>query len=332
MLRIIAGLLGIVVSSQVTTSPANDAELAAECQLELGIALVHAVQSHDDEGAVVLGSAVAAASEANLDGIASRALAELGYVDVLAGRRVTAALHLEWARELAGNDQALLAAVASIEGTDFHDRGLLDLAAARYRESIQHAIAAGKTRRHAWALGAGARTLYSQGEYKEAREWVEVALDLVQRERWTAFRPWVEAWRGQTDLKLGRDPADIIAELESTYALSCQLKDACWQGMSAKVMGLAHAASGDRAAAESWLTAAAAACARETDAYVWVRGDVALAHAELALEWNDHAMAAERAEDAILIAARCGLDGILAKASRVRSEVRDDARVASAGA
>src|SRR5690606_21030445 len=96
-------------------SDAGDVELAAECQLELGIALVHSVQSHDDEGAVVLGGAVAAASEAELDGIAARALAEIGYVDLLGGRRVTAALHLEWARELAGSDKPLLAAVASIE-------------------------------------------------------------------------------------------------------------------------------------------------------------------------------------------------------------------------
>ena len=235
-------------SAAAAAHDAHDPELEAEALLDLGIALVHAVQGYDDEGSVVLRGAVAVASEANLDGIASRALAELGYVDVIGGRPVTAVLHLDWARELAGNDQALLASVASIEATGLHDRGQLDLAVARFREAAEYAVAAGKTRRHAWVLGLGARTLYWQGEYAEARAWVESALELIQRERWTAFRPWVEAWRGQIDLTLGRDPGEVIAELESTYALSCQLKDACWQGISAKVMGLAHAASGDRAA------------------------------------------------------------------------------------
>lgn len=309
-------------SAAAAANDAHDPGLEAEALLDLGIALVHAVQGYDDEGSVVLRGAVAVASEANLDGIASRALAELGYVDVIGGRPVTAVLHLEWARELAGSDQALLASVASIEATGLHDRGQLDLAVARFQEAAEYAVAAGKTRRHAWVLGLGVRTLYWQGEYAQARAWGESALELVQRERWTAFRPWVEAWRGQVDLTLGRDPGAVIAELESTYALSCQLNDACWQGMSAKVMGLALAASGDRAGADSWLRTAAASCTRETDAYVWVRADIALAHAQLALQWNDHATAIERADDAILIAARCGLDGILARASSVRADTR----------
>jgi DNA-binding SARP family transcriptional activator len=298
----------------------NDPQLVAECLLELGIALVHAVHSHDDEGAVVLGGAVAAASEANLDGIASRALAELGYIDVLGGRRVTAALHLEWARELAGTDKALIAAVSSIEGADLHDRGHLDLAMTRFRESVANAMAAGKTRREAWALGVGARTLYWQGEYAEARTWVDMSLAIIRQERWTAFRPWVEAWGAQVDLRLGRDPGQLINDLESTFALACQLRDACWQGMSAKVMGLAHAAVGDRPGAEQWFATAAASCSRETDAYVWVRADVALTSAEYALGWGDLAAAVEHADHAMLIASRCGLEGVLARASNVRAQ------------
>lgn len=299
----------------------NDPRLVAECLLELGISLVHAVQSHDDEGAVVLGGAVAAASEANLDGISSRALAELGYIDVLGGRRVTAAIHLEWARELAGADKALLAAVGAIEGADLHDRGHLDLAMTHFRDAVAHAMAAGKTRREAWTLGVGARTLYWQGEFAEARTWVDMALDLIRQERWTAFRPWVEAWGAQVDLQLGRDPAELINDLESTFALSCQLRDACWQGMSAKVMGLAHAATGNRPRAEQWFETAAASCSRETDAYVWVRADVALTRAEFARDWNDRPAAVQHAQDALHIASRCGLDGILLRASSVLAEL-----------
>ena len=147
------------------------------------------------------------------------------------------------------------------------------------------------------------------------------SLELIQRERWTAFRPWVEAWRAQVDLQLGRDPREVIEELEATYALSCQLEDACWKGMSAKVMGLAYAVLGDRAAADSWWRIAARASSRETDAYVWVRADVALAHAEYALACGLPEVARENARAAIVVAARCGLEDILARASAVRELV-----------
>ena len=309
-----------VVAAEEPTAPAaaeeaGDAGLTAECLLELGTALVHAVHSHDDEGAVVLAGAIAAATEAGHDAVASRALAEVGYVDVLSGRRVTAALHLEWAREVAGEDRGLLATVASFEGADLHDRGRLDEAAARFRESIADAHATGKARREAWALGVGARTMYWRGELVEARDWATRALEIIAQERWTAYQPWVEAWRAQTELALGRDPGEVRADLEATFALSCQLSDACWQGMSAKVMALACAAQGQREDAELWMRTAAASCSRETDAYVWVRADVALEHAALALGWGDLDAARALAEDARAIAARAGLEAMLGGAT-----------------
>jgi len=299
-------------SAAASAHEAGDPKLVAECLLELGIALVHSIQSHDDEGSVVLGSAVAVATEAALDDIASRAMSELGYIDLIAGRRVTAAMHLAWARELAGSDHDLLSSVAAFEAMYLHDGGHLDLAVERFRESIASAIAADKPRRQAWALGVGARTLYWLGDYAQARQWVDQSLEIVRSERWAAFRPWAESWGAHADLRLGRDPARVIEELESTFALSCQLGDACWQGISAKAMGIAHEANGDRENAERWLRTAAASCSRLTDAYVWVRADVALAHAELALKWGDAAAAREHATEARLIAARAGLDGMLA--------------------
>ncbi|WP_084038110.1 BTAD domain-containing putative transcriptional regulator [Demequina sp. NBRC 110053] len=309
----IARLRGAAAAAQ----DSGDTAMVAECLLELGTALVHAVHSHDDEGSVVLGGALAAASDAGLDAIASRALSELANVEVLAGRRVTAAVHLEWSRELAGADPALLAQVASIEAMDLHDRGHLDRARETFRAAIAHARSAGKARREAWSLGVGARTLYWQGDLPEARSWVDRSLAIIERERWSAFRPWVEAWGAHVDLALGADPREVIASLESTFELSCQLKDACWQGMSAKVMALAYDAAGDRSASRQWIQTASAACSRETDAYEWVRADVALAHAELALTWGEIDTASGRAEDLRILAARCGLVDMLDRAAVV---------------
>ncbi|WP_297081985.1 BTAD domain-containing putative transcriptional regulator [uncultured Demequina sp.] len=300
---------------------AGDRALMAQCLLELGTALVHGEHNHDDEGSVVLGSAIAAASDVGLDAVASQALAELAYVDVLSGRRVTAAIHCEWSRELAGDDPMLLAHVASIEATDLHDRGHLAAARERYGESIGNARTAGEARREAWALGVGVRTLYWLGDLTEARSWVDRSLAIIERERWSAFRPWVEAWGAHVDLALGADPHEVITRLESTFALACELNDACWQGMSAKAMTLAHHALGESDAARDWILTAAAACSRETDAYDWVRADVALAHAELALAWGEPDVAEARAEDLRVLAARCGFVDMLDRAAAVLEKV-----------
>ena len=133
------------------------------------------------------------------------------------------------------------------------------------------------------------------------------------------------------DLQLGRDPREVIEQLEATYALSCQLEDACWKGMSAKVMGLAYAVLGEQEAADSWWRIAARASSRETDAYVWVRADVALAHAQYALEWGDAEVASENARAAIAVAARCGLEDILAGAAAVREALGEVGRGSGAG-
>ncbi|WP_084105467.1 BTAD domain-containing putative transcriptional regulator [Demequina sp. NBRC 110056] len=310
---------------------AGDQALMAECLLDLGTALVHADHNHDDEGSVVLGSAIAAASDAGLDSVASQALSELAYVDVLSGRRVTASIHLEWSRELAGEDPVLLAHVASIEATDLHDRGLLHEARERYLAAIADSQRAGEARREAWALGVGARTLYWLGDMAEARSWVDRSLAIIARERWSAFRPWVEAWGAHVDLALGADPSEVIERLESTFALACELNDACWQGMSAKAMALAHEATGESDGAREWIVTAAVACSRETDAYDWVRADVALAHAELALGWGDLTVAAERADDLRVLAARCGFTTMLERAAVVLARAAGEAAATGTG-
>ncbi|WP_062132567.1 AfsR/SARP family transcriptional regulator [Demequina aestuarii] len=319
-------------SAAAAAAEADDATLLAECLLELGTALVHAVHRHDDEGAVVLGSAVAVAMDAGHDAVASRALAELGYVDVLSGRRVTAGLHLEWAREIAGDDRGLLATVASIEATDLHDRGRLAEAAERFGAAIDHARAAGKVRREAWSLGVGGRTLYGLGDYAGAQRWLDQSLAIIDAEHWNAFRPCVESWRAHVNLALGRDPRGVREELESTFATACELSDACWQGLAAKAMALACHAELDRAGAQWWLATAARACARETDAHVWVRADVALAAARMAMDWGDLTMAREQAETLQAVAVRYGMDGMLDAATALLDEIAPDRAPAFSGA
>lgn len=300
----------------------GDAALLSECLLELGTAYVHSVHSHDDEGTVVLGAAVSAATEAGHPSVAARALAELGYVDVLAGRRVTAGRYLERAREVAGDDVALLATVGSFEGTNLHDWGRLDDAEQAFRESVESSRRSGKARREAWALGLGARTLYTLGKFEEAGQWARQSNEISQVERWTAFRPWAEAWIAHADLALGRDPAHVRMDLEGTYAMSCQLGDACWEGLSAKAMALARHMQGAHGEAIDWLRTARASCRRVTDSYIWVQIDIALTEAEFARDRGEVMLSRDLAEHVVNDAARYGMDGMLERATAVREAVR----------
>jgi DNA-binding SARP family transcriptional activator len=303
-------------------SSAGETGLLSECLLEIGTAYVHSVHSHDDQGAVVLGSAAAAALDAGNRSVASRALAELGYIDVLAGRRVTATQHLERAREVAEDDAGLLATVASFEGANLHDWGRLEQAEEKFRESIENSRRSGKARREAWALGVGARTLFSLGKFEEAGQWAHRSNELSAAERWTVFRPWAEAWGARVDLALGRDPAEVKTILEGSFALSCHLSDACWEGITAQTLALACQANGEPEAAIDWLRTARRSCERVTDAYTWVTTEIALTEAEFARDRGDAAMARDMGERVATQAARLEMDGMLARAGTLLRDVQ----------
>lgn len=311
-------LRGAVVASEA----AGDSALNAECLLELGTAYVHSVHSHDDEGAVALRAAVSKAEEAGHQAVACGALAELGYVDLLAGRRLVASSHLARAREAAGDDLGLLATVASFEGTNLHDWGHLEEAEERFRVSIDSARRAGKPRREAWALGIGARTLCVGGQYQEAAEWARLSNEISDAERWTAFRPWAEAWAAHADLALGVDPDEIRVRMESTFALSCQIGDVCWEGMSAQTMAVAFRMQGELGLAAEWLRTARTSCERVTDSYTWVNTEVALTEAEVARESGDRALSRQLAERVVKDAASYSMDGMLERASALFETVR----------
>ena len=172
----------------------------------------------------------------------------------------------------------------------------------------------------------GARTLYTLGKFEEAGQWARQSNDIAQAERWTAFRPWAEAWVAHADLALGRDPAQVRRDLEGTYAMSCQLGDACWEGLSAKVMALAFHMQGAHGEAIDWLRTARASCRRVTDFYSWVQIDVALTEAEFARDRGEATLARDLAEHVVNDAARYGMDGMLERAKAVREAVREAVR------
>ena len=186
---------------------AGDEHLEAVCLFELGAALVHAVRSHDDEGAVLLQHSADLAASHGDHRLAADAHRELGYVDALAGRRPSAGIHLEAARQLAGDDVQLLAGIGSVHAFNLADWGRHDEAIAEYGAAIERAEAGPNHRRVAWSLGLGSWVQLRVGDLDRAADWVQRSLALVADTRWVSFRPWPLAMSAEIDLAAGADPA-----------------------------------------------------------------------------------------------------------------------------
>lgn len=301
----------------------GDRSLEATCLFELGTALVHAVRGYDDEGSILLEQARAVATEAGDEETAVKALAELAYVDVLAARRETAAARLAEAWDLSERYPKVRASVAAYDAVHLSDWGQLDAALDRFDEAIDLCRETGSVRRGIWAMACAARTAYLAGWIPASERWAKEAQRQAQSERWTAIRPWPEAWHAHARLAKGEDPAAVRADLESTYALAKQLGDPCWEGVSAKAMGLTFVAEGNPEAAIPWLDDASAACLRTNDSYRWVNVEVMVTEAEVALSAGDRDRAQDIAERALQGAARGDMPLLIERAEKVIEALRE---------
>ncbi len=301
---------------------AGDDQLLASCLVELGTALVHSVRGYDDEGAVILGDAVIAASASGDQLLAAKAVSELGYIDIIAGRRQSADTYLTEAETLAPGDVALEAAVAGFQAMNLSDWGREAEAFEHFEKALDLSAGNGLHRRQVWVRGLGSRTLYNLGRFDEAEDWARKSIEMADEERWTAFRPWPESWLSSIQLARGRDPLAVRTEAEETFSLARQLQDPCWEGVSARVIGLTHVATGDRATGLDWIENAGGWCMRVSDGYRWVETWIHLTEAQIELESGDHERAESMARRAISESASRQMDGLLASGMEILAAVR----------
>ena len=259
---------------------ARDPLVLADVLAALGSALVHAVRGFDGEGAVVLNRALAAAQSEGSQPLTAEILRELAFVDVQAGRHVSAARALReaWAQAEALGDPALTARVLAVRGMNEADQGHHDTAVRLPAQSAQ-TESAGSRRQEAWSTGVMARSLLLAGQVEDARAAAEHSIDICDQERWNAFVPWPQALRAHCLAAAGRC-SEARDDAESAFALACQLGDPCWEGMAGRALALLALHAGDPAAAGKWITDARRRCDRLPDRYVWVSGFVALGHPE----------------------------------------------------
>ncbi len=295
----------------------RDRQLQAEALLELGTGLVHAVRGFDDEGAVYLRRAADHAKELGDPRIGAVALRELGYVDALAGRRPTAAAYLSDALPLAGDDGELLAGVHAVTAFNLTDWGRTDDGLGHFETSIELASAADHPRQLGWSLGMGGWARLRAGDRSGAREWLAGCLDVVGSERWLAFRPWPLAVLGELDLLEGRPPATVREHQTATFALSSQLGDPCWEGVSARTMALACSAGGEHPEALRWIADARSRCRRHTDVFVGIEAWIVATECRVAAAADRPELAEASARRLLAIAARAHMDGLVREATQL---------------
>jgi tetratricopeptide (TPR) repeat protein len=246
---------------------------------------VHAVRGRDQEGAAILHEAHTLADQAGERGTAALACRELGYIDVQAGRGPSAGRWLARATELAASDEELCA-VLGVRGMALSDRAHYPAALELLQRSIALAERCGRLRQAAWSLSLVGRVHLLRDELPEAIAALERSLELVARERWTAFRPWPESLRAEASLRTGRP--DLASErLEGAFRLACRLGDPCWEATAARVMALVSSADGDQGRARDRLADARQRATRVSDPYEWVHGHVLDAMAGLAIDAQD---------------------------------------------
>jgi hypothetical protein len=152
---------------------------------------------------------------------------------------------------------------------------------------------------------------------------------LIEEQRWLAFQPWPTALKAELDLLSG-DHRTVADDLERSWALSCQLGDPCWEGMTARALGLMHLHRNELTTAGRWLDEALRRCSPPSDRYQWVRGYVLEAQVSLALLRGHRAEAVQLVDTLASLAARCELRELVVRAQLHRYRLGDDSALPAA--
>lgn len=287
----------------------GDDQVLGRCLRELGTALVHAVRSHDDEGALLLEKAATVAASIGDGPTAGAARRELGYVDALAGRRPDAEHHLATAESFAEGDTDLLAGIRSVRAFNLTDWGRIDEGLDEWETALDLARSAANPRRITWALGLGGWAQVRAGRHDAATTWLRECLQLVSTSGWISFRPWPTAALAEAELAVGG--AERTVDLHQEFTLSCQLADPCWESATARALALQAAVAGDSDEALTWVDEARRRVGRETDVYVGMQGAILATDIELSTSRGQQDRAAASGRALLELAARTHMDGYL---------------------
>ena len=305
----------------------TDPRLTAEALVALGTAYVHGGRGRDGEGATTLHAALGFAEQTGARDLVSEACRELGYIELLRGRYDRAEMWIE--RAIAETpDRGLRAAALSVSGSIISDRGQTGRAIEVLAETAREAAALEKPRLAAWAHTFLGRTHLLRGEHDQARRALNSALEAVSAATWLTFKPFVDALLGNVELAQGNIDA-ASALFDGAFAVGCQIGDPCWEGISARGIGMVHLAHGRVDEGIRWLDDARTRCVRIPDAYMWIHAYCldALCEAGIAHRAPD---VRRWVNDLEAVAARTSMSEMLVRAYLHRSELGDPVGIESA--
>jgi DNA-binding SARP family transcriptional activator/tetratricopeptide (TPR) repeat protein len=320
--------VGLMRQACAEASASGDGALHARSLLALGSALVHAVRGRDEEGALFLHEALAAAEAVGEREVLVGALRELAYTDIQAGRRSSVEERLARATRLANADSER-AAILAVQGMNRSDMGDYPGAFAAIAASIEHAERCGDRRQAAFSLSLLGRAHLLRGDSGEAIVALDRALELIDAERWLAFLPFPEALRGEIDLERG-DTARAAERFERAFAMACDLQDPCWEGLAARNLGLLHRAQGQAGTTRTWMDEARARCTRLPDRYVWMQGHVLDAAIQVELDHGTDERAPQLIRALGALAARTEMRELVVRSLLHASRMGDDGALESA--
>jgi DNA-binding SARP family transcriptional activator len=290
----------------------GDRALAAETLAELGSSLVHAVRGFDDEGVIHLHEAAQLAAEVGDTRSLVHAVREIGYADVIAGRRPGAVRCFEEARAIADGDAGLLSAVEAYAALNESDWGHHDAAVSAFGHALETARSAGDRRWEGWVLGIGGWALLRAGDAELAAAWERDCLAVVEELHWVAFEPWAVSVHAEATAAV--DGASWSEPLERSFAVSCHLDDPCWEGSLGRMLAMHHLAEERLDDAVHWIVEARRRATRRSDTWTGLYGSILLTHAELLDVAGDRPERDVVLRELIALGARAHLDDHLGRA------------------
>jgi hypothetical protein len=124
----------------------------------------------------------------------------------------------------------------------------------------------------------------------------------------------------ETRLRQSVDAAKVRVPLEEAYALSCQLRDPCWEAACARALAMTFSAEGNSSVALECLDVAHRSCLHETDPFVSLSVEILAdkVEANKSLGRNDEAIALSR--EWVALAARAHMDVHVVRAASFLAE------------
>lgn len=292
----------------------GDRHLLPLALLELGSALVHFARGYADEGSIYLQRATDLARERGYAPLAATGLRELAFLEGKVGRRPTAAAYLSQALEWADGPEAL-SGVHAVMAMNLIDWGRIETGLEHAMLAVDYARETDMRRREIFALAHGARGFLAVGKAEEGQRWLERCLDLVEDQRWIAFRPWPIALLSELRLMRGDKPDDVRSRLEDAFALSCQLSDPCWEGAVARAIARSYAAEAALPLAQEWLAEGWRRSVREANRYVAIQVEILADQAAIGLASGNEDHADHAVREWLAMAARAHMDAHVVRAA-----------------